>query len=112
MKRHLKIRGVLSPDRQSVTAYIVSQSHFGKEFGMGYDRFPSEGPIFFRTPAGFIYSYPYSSGASVWNTEFAFVLPGTPTVDGKEVGMKGLTLVQWKVFKQLVEAYNEWGASQ
>jgi len=114
MKRHIKIRGVLSKDKQSVDVYVVDQTHFVEDFGMPNQKHPDNGHIFFRTDAALLYSSMHVSSAEAWGYSpmvTAFRFPGTKSEHA--IKFNGhINLTQWKDLKEAVAAYNQWGEEQ
>jgi len=94
--KHLKLRARLIPNSKEAIVTVVEQTHGGGAFSDPYfDFFVHKG---YRVSSN--RSYVVCMGANtLWLS------------DGPGVEFK-IQQLQWPKIKQLVEAYNEWGATQ
>jgi len=122
MKRHLKIRGTLSKDKNTVTVEILSMSHFGNEFG---NDIPWVAPQYennwltnyykcsFNLPERLsLVSHPWMN-PMVTITPSKTLMVCLPFTHTKSINcIFKVKIEHWDSIKKLVKAYNEWGDNQ
>jgi len=94
--KHLKLRARLVPNSKEAIVTVVEQTHGYYEFGN------SAGKSHFRCSEGAISSHPMTvplMGSNLW----LGTGPGIEFI---------IQQSRWPKIKKLVEAYNEWGATQ
>ena len=112
MKKHIKVRGKYVPTTGKITVQVVEQSHH-------YDEFGNFHPNHWKDPAGFKLGncllVSHSSHGPQFH-EFKEQSQWWFLVQGGDPYTRlfpfEVTAEQWNKLKELVLAYNEWGATQ